>query len=80
MTTLESLQAALQARGVRTYLADDGLNVWASPTDRYATTTVYFHESRATGNGFVWGARYEYTAPAIGNAEFIAATIEETLR
>ena len=83
MSTLAGIRDELQKMGIRAQLVDGidapGLNVWAQPLDRYPATTVWFHQSRTTGDGFAWGDRFQYGAPAIENDAHIAAMIAETL-
>lgn len=83
---LSDLHAELNRRNLRTYHGaqrgeESFVNVWSDPSDRYPAHTIYWQWSRATGGGFVWGDKFQYTAPWTGrdNIGLVADLVEETL-
>lgn len=87
---LTDLSAELNRRNRRTYFerkgatqhtADSFLNVWSDPSDRYPAQTIYWDYSRATGGKFLWGDKFQYSAPwtGIDNIGLVADLVEETL-
>ena len=85
MMFLSDLDKALNARGLRTYREggkEPFLNVWANPADRYPTHTIYWDYSQSAGGVFIWGDRYQYSAPwtGVANIGLVADQVEKTLR